>query len=120
MKHALLSLLTGLFLVLAGAAFAGPVEDRIVRQLRNQGFTQIEVSRTWLGRSRILATGPRIEREIVVNPVTGEILRDFWTDAPGGGGGGLLSSGDRDTDDGDGDDGDGDGDDGDGDGDGDD
>ncbi|WP_174867707.1 hypothetical protein [Ruegeria sp. HKCCD8929] len=65
-------------LALAGTAVAGPVEDSIVRQLHDQGFDRISVSRTFLGRSRIKASGRAIEREIIVNPATGEILRDYW------------------------------------------
>ena len=64
---------------LTGAAIAGPVEDSIVTQLRDQGYIRISVSRTFLGRSRIVAHDGQIRREIVVNPVTGEILRDYWT-----------------------------------------
>lgn len=64
---------------LTGAAMAGPVEDNIVKQLRDQGYIRISVSRTFLGRSRIVAHDGQIRREIVVNPVTGEILRDYWT-----------------------------------------
>lgn len=57
---------------------AGPIEDSIVRQLREQGFGDIEVRRTLLGRSRIVAQSDTLYREIIVNPVTGEILRDYW------------------------------------------
>lgn len=57
---------------------AGPIEDSIVRQLRDQGFGDIEVRRTLLGRSRIVAQSDTLYREIIVNPVTGEILRDYW------------------------------------------
>lgn len=63
---------------LALPGFAGPIEDSIVRQLREQGFSQIEVRRTLLGRSRIIARSRDLYREIVVSPVTGEILRDYW------------------------------------------
>ena len=65
---------------------AGPVEDSIVRQLRAQGFGDIAVNRTLLGRSRIVAQSSTLYREIVVNPATGEILRDFWRPLNGEGG----------------------------------
>ncbi|MGV6847287.1 MAG: hypothetical protein ACWA5A_02790 [Marinibacterium sp.] len=81
----------GLTICLATAGHAGPVEDNIVRQLRDQGFDRIVVSRTLLGRSRIRASDDGASREIVVNPVTGEILRDYWIrrgDRPSG----LFSS----------------------------
>lgn len=64
-------------------AEAGPVEDSIARQLIEQGFTDIRISRTWLGRSRIVAESPELYREIIVNPATGEILRDFWRQTRG-------------------------------------
>lgn len=76
LKHlALAALLASLAL---SPVAAGPVEDSIVRQLRSQGFSEVEVRRTLLGRARIVAQSDTLYREIVVNPVTGEILRDFW------------------------------------------
>ena len=114
--------------LLAGLALsprnAGPIEDSIVRQLRDQGFAQIEVRRTLLGRSRIVAQSGTLYREIIVNPATGEILRDFWRPLDGrngaatiydptrGGGQGVERDDDDDTDDDDDDDDDDDGDDG--------
>lgn len=46
-------------------------------QLTEQGFVEFEVSRTLLGRIRIVATNELYRREIVFHPVTGEILRDY-------------------------------------------
>ncbi len=72
-------------------AFANRVEDSIVSQLRAQGFTQIEVSRTLLGRARVRAQSQTLDREIIFNPVTGAILRDYTTERGRGGGGyGLV------------------------------
>jgi len=51
-------------------------EDDIVGRLVEAGFGQIEVTRTLLGRVRILATKGNLRRELVINPRTGEILRD--------------------------------------------
>jgi hypothetical protein len=59
-------------------AAAQSVQDSIIAQLQAQGFTQIEVSRTLLGRVRVKATSATLERELVFNPNTGEILRDYW------------------------------------------
>ncbi|MFY0618734.1 hypothetical protein [Shimia sp.] len=64
----------------AGAALAESRTDAIARHLKSQGYTEIEVSRTWLGRMRIEAYKGTMEREIIVNPRTGEILRDYWED----------------------------------------
>ncbi|MGI1663038.1 hypothetical protein ACRDNQ_12415 [Palleronia sp. KMU-117] len=63
----------------AGAVWAQGVSERqIVDQLRDQGFTEIRVSRTFLGRTRIVAANDEYRREIVINPTTGVILRDYW------------------------------------------
>lgn len=59
-------------------AYAGPIEDNVVEQLKGQGFDEIDVSRTFLGRTRIVATGRDFRREIVLNRSNGVILRDFW------------------------------------------
>jgi hypothetical protein len=56
---------------------AADIQDQIVEALREQGFTRIEIQRTWLGRLRFEASNGQSEREIVVNPKTGEILRDY-------------------------------------------
>lgn len=62
---------------------ANPRLDAIVRQLQAQGYDDIAIGRTWLGRVRIEARSGNAEREIVVNPRTGEILRDYWDDGEG-------------------------------------
>lgn len=70
-----------LCIALAGApqfAAAQSVQDQIVTQLRAQGFSEIAINRTWLGRIRVVALRDDLRRELVFNPQTGEILRDFW------------------------------------------
>ncbi|MBV7408650.1 hypothetical protein [Maritimibacter sp. DP1N21-5] len=108
-----LTVLTAAAMITAPAK-ADAVSD-IMSQLREQGFTRIEVSRTLLGRTRILARSVQYRREIVLNDNTGEILRDYWqvlssTDpsagpriadpsgrmAPGGGSGGRDDDDDDD------------------------
>jgi hypothetical protein len=81
-------------LATAGASLADNFSDNIVLQLRQQGYAKIEMKKTWLGRVRILATSADAQREIILNPRTGEILRDFWQPLGGGhsAGGGLISS----------------------------
>lgn len=75
-------------------AFAQSFTDSVVSQLRNQGFGQISVERTLLGRTRVVAVGNGGQREIILNPRTGEILRDLWITGSGGSGaaagGGLI------------------------------
>lgn len=141
-------MLRGLILIIAlalapASASANSFERSIVSQLRAQGYTNIEIGRTLLGRGRITAQSRDLNREIIFNPATGAILRDFArrrdgvelfdpgeasTDPARDGVGGGIGSPDGDSDgdgdgdsdggDGDGDGGDGDGGDGDGDGDG--
>lgn len=62
----------------ASPAMAEEVSDRIVLWLEQQGFTNFEIERTWLGRIKIEAYARGVEREIIINGRTGEILRDFW------------------------------------------
>lgn len=62
----------------AAPSLALDVAQRIVAELKAQGYSAIEVSRTLLGRTRITAGSPDFEREIVIDPRTGEILRDYW------------------------------------------
>lgn len=76
------------FMLMAGSlAVALPAQaafsDDVVAQLTQQGFQNISVSTTWLGRIRIIAYRDGGTREIVLNPRTGEILRDLWTTADG-------------------------------------
>lgn len=81
------------FLLLGEPAFAKDFAERVVDQLRDQGYVAVQVERTLLGRTRIMAEGRNGHREIILNPRTGEILRDLWisrTDQGGGGGGGGL------------------------------
>jgi hypothetical protein len=66
-----------LCLTLALPARAEPIDEVIVAQLRAQGYSQIVVTRTLLGRIRIDAALGGLRREIVLNPRTGEILRDY-------------------------------------------
>ncbi len=71
-------LLAGLLLLtLCGPALARTVEDRLISGLRSQGYVIVEDSFTWLGRLRIVAENAQYHREIVVNPETGEVLRDY-------------------------------------------
>lgn len=90
----------------AALAVAGPAlaEDDtvadILRELEEDGYTAITVSTTWLGRVRIMARGPRGQREIIVNPATGEVLRDLRQRGSGSGGdSGRGGGGDDDDDD---------------------
>jgi hypothetical protein len=74
-------------------------ERTIVEQLQAEGYSSISTERTWLGRMRIVAENDRGQREIVINPNNGEVLRDLWLADGGGQGNGpsVLSSADRES-----------------------
>jgi len=74
-------------LAAATPALASEYADGVVRQLRQQGYVSISVATTLLGRTRITATRRGGTREIILNPKTGEILRDLWVAADGSVGG---------------------------------
>jgi hypothetical protein len=88
----------------AGASVAFPAHADYVNsvrdQLRQQGYRQISVSSTMLGRTRIVAKSKTGTREIIMNPRTGEILRDLWSSAQGSSGPSIVGSDADDPDDG--------------------
>jgi hypothetical protein len=79
-------------------AWAQDVGDQISRQLRRMGYSDITLQRTLLGRLRITAIRGNRKREIIVNPVSGEILRDIVTDLrTGRAASGILDEDDNDN-----------------------
>jgi hypothetical protein len=66
-----------LALVLPGATFAQSVREDVEAALVAQGYQIVTVGRTLLGRLRVVAQNETIRREIVINPTTGEVLRDY-------------------------------------------
>ena len=78
--------------ILSATVALADYEQDIVRQLQDMGFARVEVSRTLLGRVRITAIGADGTREIILNPNTGEILRDLWLTQGGEGGGSLINA----------------------------
>lgn len=66
-----------LALLLAAPVAAETLQDQLTAQLRAQGYHSITASSTWLGRLRVMALIGNERREIVINPYTGEILRDY-------------------------------------------
>lgn len=83
-RRNLITVMAGALVFPALGAFAQDVGAGIVAQLRAQGYTEISVETTWLGRIRIVALRGGGHREIIANPRTGEILRDVWSGASGG------------------------------------
>ena len=61
----------------AGPGTAQTAEDRILAALHDQGYEILQKQRTLLGRMWLLAENDEVRREIVFNPGTGEILRDY-------------------------------------------
>ncbi len=82
-------------------ADADQVRDLVVRELREDGYSEIRITRTWLGRLRFVARNGNRRREIVVNPATGVILRDYirWSRDGGSESGSKGGSGDSDGED---------------------
>lgn len=66
-----------------GPLAAAEIADAWKAQLQLDGYEEIEVSRTWLGRIRIVAEKGEIRREIVLNRTTGEVLRDYTINEDG-------------------------------------
>ncbi|WP_224503375.1 hypothetical protein [Celeribacter litoreus] len=60
----------------AGSASAS-VTDDVVASLVNDGFKQVTIRRTLLGRVHIVAVSEDETREIVLDPRNGSILRDY-------------------------------------------
>jgi uncharacterized membrane protein YgcG len=93
-------------LVFGSPLHAQSLQDRVMRDLRSEGYSQVTPERTMLGRVRITGVRGKLFREIIINPSTGEILRDVTRTAArgerdesreqaggGGGGGGGGGSG---------------------------
>ena len=99
-----------LIVILCALVFAAPaaqadpktVRDRIVSVLQDDGYNEIRISRTLLGRMRFVANRPDARREIVVNPNSGVVLRDyvrFLNANSGGSSGSSAATGGGDDDD---------------------
>lgn len=69
---------------LAGPALAQDYVASVISQLEKMGFRSIRQERTLLGRVRIIGMRDDGRREIIINPNSGEILRDLWTPSQGG------------------------------------
>ena len=58
------------------SANAQTIEEQVISELEGQGYTDIQIYHTLLGRLRIVATSGDIQRELVILPASGEVLRD--------------------------------------------
>ncbi|WP_435259568.1 hypothetical protein ACSBLW_07350 [Thioclava sp. FR2] len=76
----MIRLLLTVFLVfglsLPALARDASLEKRFTAALQAGGFSVREIGYTFWGRLRIVATLDGMEREIIINPNTGEVLRD--------------------------------------------
>lgn len=71
----LIALLT--FAAAPAVANETTLRDHYVSVLQDEGYEEIRITRTLLGRLRFVAYSPRYRREIVVNPITGVVMRDY-------------------------------------------
>jgi len=62
----------------AGPVLAQNMQKDFVNQLHAQGFKNLSITHTWLGRTRITGSNGQYQRELVFNSRSGEILRDYW------------------------------------------
>lgn len=83
-KPIILSISLGCATLVALPASADTAKDRIIVELKEQGFKEITISRTFLGRTRIVATGRGRQREVVLNGSSGVVLRDYLKELPEG------------------------------------
>lgn len=56
---------------------ADGLKDRIIADLVDEGYTEITIKRTLLGRALVVARQGNQTREIVFNPATQMVLRDY-------------------------------------------
>lgn len=93
MKRRALFPILALAIAWGGQVRAEEPVERILNDLKRLGYQNVSVESTLLRRTRILAQSDEALREIIVNPNTGEILRDLWTPikkASSKGSGGIL------------------------------
>lgn len=66
-----------------GGAEAEPAVAQVLAdELRERGYSDVSVGWTWLGRLRVVGWIDGREREIIVHPTSGEILRDVMVPVP--------------------------------------
>jgi len=80
MKKLLLAV--GVLAAMASPVWSRTIEEQVLASLEGQGYVILEHGYTFLGRLRIVAENGLYHREIVVNPGTGEILRDYAVTLP--------------------------------------
>lgn len=76
MTRSFLTLILVLGLALPALAKDASLEERFTSALQAGGFSVREIGYTFWGRLRIVAVLDGMVREIIINPNTGEVLRD--------------------------------------------
>ena len=66
-----------LLLFFSSTAYAATYEEELIAQMEGQGFVLVERESTWLGRISLEFVSDTHEREIILNPNNGAILRDY-------------------------------------------
>ena len=66
-----------LLLFSSSIAYAATYEDELIAHMKGQGFVLVERESTWLGRISLEFRSNTHEREIILNPNNGAILRDY-------------------------------------------
>lgn len=66
-----------LLLFLSSTAYAATYEEELIAHMQGQGFVLVERESTWLGRISLEFRSSTHEREIILNPNNGAILRDY-------------------------------------------
>jgi len=84
-------------LVTAAPVLGAGLADQFSAELKAAGYKDIRVSRTLLGRMRVIGMRGGFKREIVFDPRTGEILRDLTVKVGSGFGWGSDSSSSSDS-----------------------
>ena len=77
MLHRLILIIFLAFSAAPAAADADALRNHYVNELQEDVYQEIRITRTLLGRMRFVALSPRYRREIVINPLTGVVLRDY-------------------------------------------
>jgi hypothetical protein len=79
-KGTVLLACVSVFMCFSAHVGATDFSDALEGQLRAEGFSIVEKRKTFLGRLRITATKGKFGRELVINPYTGEVFRDYLHD----------------------------------------
>lgn len=75
-RSVILASLAAVLLLHSPALAQVSVADDVIARIEQEGYTVVDVRRSWLGRIVITASDQDDLREIVLNRTSGEVLRD--------------------------------------------